>query len=483
MKKITLFIILLVSLVSCKKYLDINTDPNLPTDVPPKLLLPTTTVGTAWANGNQLGRAASILVQHNAGLTGNPGSFDVYNLEGQFDNQWNFEIFSGPVNNLRILIDKTEATSPAYSGIAKLQLAYVFSLLTDMWGDVPYSQGGYGLKYPQPRFDSQRDIYLGNSSLDIKGLLQLTREGLEDLDKTSALIPGADDVAYGGGAAAIPKWKRMGNTLLLKLAIQLTNVAPDTARNVINAVIAGNNFINDNSLDFQVAFQTTVNNQNPIYAFDIANRPDEEMMSARFLTLMRSLNDTIRLSKMYTKPNGVFVGYDNGANTAPVVRANRSRVGTYLVGTTGEAPLRLLTNFQRAFILAEAALILGTAGDANALYQEGIRASMRKTGMTDAEVNNYFATNPTVVTLAGTTEEQRKQIITQKYIAWVGNGVEAYNDYRRTGYPVLALSQNALGDDPNTIPKRIPYNPDEAARNPNQPNPRPLTNVKVWWGL
>lgn len=483
MKKILLSIVLLGSLVSCKKFLDINTDPNNPVDVPPKLLLPTTTLGVAWANGNQLGRAASLLVQHNAGLAGTPGSFDVYDLEGQFDNQWNFELYNGVINNLRILISKTEVTSPAYSGIAKLQLAYAFSMLTDMWGDVPYSQGGYGLQFPQPRFDAQRDIYLGNSDQGIQGLLSLAREGLADLDKTSPLLPGADDLIYGGGTASIPKWKRMGNTLLLKLAMQVSNAAPDTARNVINAVIAGNNFINDNALDFQLPFQTTVNNQNPIYAFDIANRPDEEMMSSRFLALMRSLNDTVRLAKMYTKPNGVFTGYENGNNVAPPVRANRSRAGAYLVGTTGEAPIRMLTNFQRAFILAEAALVLGTPGNANTLYQEGIRASMRKTGMTDTEINTYFADNAAVVTLSGTTEDQRKQIITQKYIAWVGNGIEAYNDYRRTGYPVLPLSLNALGDDPNTIPKRIPYNPDEAARNPNQPNPRPLTNVKVWWAL
>jgi len=108
---------------------------------------------------------------------------------------------------------------------------------------------------------------------------------------------------------------------------------------------------------------------------------------------------------------------------------------------------------------------------------------MKKTGMTDAEITTYFNNNPTVVTLAGTTEEKRKQIITQKYIAWVGNGIEAYNDFRRTGYPPLALSQNAVGDDPNVIPKRFPYQLIEAQRNPNQPNPRTRTNVKVWWGL
>ena len=468
----------IATLGSCKKFLDVNKTVNNPLDVPARLLLPTTTVGMAWANGNALGRAASVLVQYNAGLAGDPDDYDGYRLEGDFDNQWNFEIYNGTINNLRILIDKTEGSSPAYSGIAKLQLAYTFSMATDLWGDVPYSEAGFGLEVPQPKFDSQRDIYLGNGS--IQSLFNLTREGLADLSKPSQLLPGNDDRVYAGDLA---KWRRMGNTLLLKLAIQVSNVAPDTAKAVISSVITANNYINDNALDYQVAFSTPLNNQNPMYAFDILNRPDEEMMSARFQALMFSLNDTIRLSKYYTKPNGVFRGFDNGATVAAPVRASRSRYNTYIVGVGGEAPVRLLTNFQRAFILAESAVRFGTAGDANALFQEGIRASMRKTGMTDAEINNYFTTNPTVVNLSGSVQDKIKQIITQKYIAWVGNGIEAYNDFRRTGYPQLAVALNATGDDPNVIPKRLTYVISEAERNPNQPNPRPRTTEKVWWGL
>ena len=106
---------------------------------------------------------------------------------------------------------------------------------------------------------------------------------------------------------------------------------------------------------------------------------------------------------------------------------------------------------------------------------------MAKVGMTQAEIDNYFATNPTVVTLSGTTEEKRRQIITQKYIALTGNGIEAYNDYRRTGYPILAISLNTAGDDPAVLPTRFPYTPNELARNPKAPSPRPLTNVKLWF--
>jgi hypothetical protein len=106
---------------------------------------------------------------------------------------------------------------------------------------------------------------------------------------------------------------------------------------------------------------------------------------------------------------------------------------------------------------------------------------MQKVGIDTAAISAYFAANPAVVTLSGTPEEQVKQIITQKYIAWIGNGIEAYNDYRRTGYPVLALPLNAGGDNPNVIPARLPYTNQELSRNPNAPNPRPQVDVKLWW--
>ena len=478
MKKILIYTTFILAGVSCKKFIDVNQSPNDPTDVPPKLLLTTTTIAGAWANSNELGRCAGVLVQYNTGVNGNPRNYDHFELEGFMDNQWNQEIYSGNINNLRILIDKTKDASPFYSGIAKLQLAYTFSMATDLFGDIPYSQAGFGTAFAQPRFDKQEDIYLGATS--IQSLFDLVKDGLADLNKTSVLKPGIDDIVYGGD---VSKWKRMGNTLLLKFAIQISNVKPDVAKNIINEVIAGNNYINDNALDYQVAFLQTSTNANPYYLYDILNRPDEEMLSQRLVDLMKSQNDTIRLSKMYTKTAGNFVGFDNGSNFTAPATATRSRYTTYVIGTKGDGPIKLLTNFQRAFILAEAAITLGTPGDANALYQEGIKASMKKTGMTDAEITNYFTTNPAVVTLSGTNANKVKQIITQKYFSWVGNGIEAYNDYRRTGYPVLALPQNTAGDDPNVIPKRFPYQINEGQRNPNQPNPRIRTNVKVWWGL
>ncbi len=470
-------------ILSCNKkdFLDVNKTPNNPTDVPPKVLLPATTYGVAFTAGNELGRVASLIVQHIAGTANQAIGFDIYNLDGSFDNAWDFEVYSNAVSDLRALIAKTEATSPTYSGIAKIQLAYVFSIATDLWGDVPYSQAGLGLQFPNPRFDKQEDIYQGNAGLGIQSLFDLVKSGVADLDKPSALVPTADDVVYGGSTA---NWKRAGNTLLLKLAMQISNANATLSKSIISEVITGNNFINTNALDFEVKFGASVGNQSPLYSFNNVNRTTDQMLSTRFLTLSRSLNDTVRLAKLFTKPSGAFVAYENGATTVAPAFATRSRYNVFVTGDPGNGVtsfMRLITNSQRAFILAEAALILGTAGDANALYQEGIRAHMTKTGMTTAEINTYFADNPAVVTLTGTTEEKRRQIITQKYISFVGNGIEAYNDFRRTGYPPLVVALNSAGDDPTVIPKRFPYTPNELARNPGAPKPRPLMNVKVWW--
>ncbi|QQT27340.1 SusD/RagB family nutrient-binding outer membrane lipoprotein [Sphingobacterium spiritivorum] len=482
MKKILLYTLagsLLFS--SCNDFVDVNDNPNAALEVPSKVLLPTTSIGIGWANANELGRCAAVLMQYNAGLANSALTYDSYNINDQFNNQWNSELFTGTINNLRVIAEQSTEKDPAYSGIAKIQMAYAFSLLTDLWGDVPYSQGGFGLLYPQPRFDKQEDIYQGNAALGIQSLFDLVKEGIADLDRPSVLKPAADDIIYKGDLA---KWKKAGNSLILKLANTISRVNPTLAKDQINYVLNSNNgFIDDNAVDLMVPFSTTVSNQNPMYVYDISGSfKNNQMMSTRIYDMSKSLNDTVRLSKYYTKPLGTrFVGYNNGATVTAPTLATRSMYNTYVVGATGEAPVRLLTNFQMKFILAESALVLGTPGDVQKLYEDGIKASMTKVGMTTAEINNYFTTNPSVVTLSGSNEDKLKQIITQKYMSWVGNGIEAYNDWRRTGYPVLQPALNATGDNNGQIPLRYVYTSTESNANPNVPGII-RTNTKVWWG-
>ena len=483
----------ILGLMSCKKsYLDINTDPNFVTDVPPKVLLPAATVSLAFANGNELGKAAALLMQYNAGVGGVSSAYDTW-IFNDFSSQWSNELYGQAMNNLGIIIQKTQLNSPVYSGIARLEFAYTASMATDLFGDVPYSQAAQGIdstsgfpKVEKPRFDAQKDIYLGNSELGIISLLNVVRQGLAEISRPSLSKPGSDDVVYKGD---LTKWTKFGNSLLLKLALQVSNKAPDTTRNVITDVLS-KTFIGSDAgdgtgvSDFNVPW--TVNNPNPYYLQDIGGSiPNTQMLSNRFLSLERSFKDSLRLSKMYTKPAATFVGYDNGSPfTAPAL-ATRSVYGTYVLGATrsGEAPIRLISAFRNYFILAEAMLRFGVAGDPNVYYQKGISAAMLSTGLTATDVANYFAANPTIVTLSGTDQQKLQQIITQKYIASVGNAIESYNDYRRTGYPILTAPQQTFGDDPLTFPQRFPYTSTEGSSNPNQPNPRPKTNTKVWWAL
>lgn len=482
-----LFIPLLLGLGACEDYLDVNDTPNNPITVTPPVLLPSALAGTAFANANEINRFSSVIVTHMAGAGGSPAAYDIYNIDGGvFGNQWRFEIYGGALVNYQKLIeDAEERGANAYVGIAKIMKAYTFSIATDVWGDVPYSEALKGTEFLQPRIDSQEDIYKGNSALGIQSLFDLVREGLADLDETSTFTPGNDDIVYGGN---IDNWKRAGNTLLLKLAMQISGREPELAASIINEVLAKGpeSYIVQNDQDLNVQFGASIGSQSPIHTYtNVSLFKDELIVSTRFVDALQERNDP-RLPVFVTKPGADYVTIDNGfRGTLPQPIANWSRYNAYVTGTNGEGPVRLVTNFQRAFILAEAALTLPgitTAQTAQEYYTEGITASMELAGLSSAEIEAYLTANPEIATLSGSPEQQLEQIITQKWIAWFGNGLEAWNDWRRTGYPVLAPSQNAVGID-GTRPVRAQYIEQELSRNPNFPNPGPLANERLWWDV
>jgi hypothetical protein len=207
------------------------------------------------------------------------------------------------------------------------------------------------------------------------------------------------------------------------------------------------------------------------------------VMSKRVLDVMRGQNDP-RLPLFFTRPGADYVTSENGLFNAPAPASNWSRYNTAITGG-GAGPVRLVTNSQRAFILAEAVIRLKIAGDAQALYREGIRASMLDAGVTQAQIDAFFTANPSVANLSTGTDAQKiEQIITQKWISLVGNGYESYNDWRRTGFPVLPESPNPTGSVDGKRPRRIPYTNNEISRNPNlipAGSTPPQTNVRVWW--
>ncbi len=490
MKKVIriIFLIPLAFMLSCSDFFDVNDTPNNPISVTPAVLLPSGLAGSAFANANELNRFTAVLVNYLAGAAGSPAAYDIYNTNGaDFGNQWRFEIYGGALISYKKMIEAADAIgAKAYSGIGKIMSAYTFSIATDVWGDVPYSEAlsGDDRQIVQPRLDSQEDIYTGNAELGIVGLFDLVKQGLADLDAETTATPGTDDIVYGGN---IDNWKRAGNSLLLKLALQIRKVEPQLAADIINEVIAGDDYIKTNAGNLGVKFGGSVGSQSPPYTYTYVSLfINELIVSSRYVARLEALNDP-RLDRFVTAPTGNFVTIDNGfRGTLPTPTTSWSRWSTVVLGENGIGPVKLITNAQVAFILAEALLTIpgvDAPGDKTVeeLYQEGITASMLEAGVAQEDIDTYFADNPDVVTLSGTTEEQLAKIIEQKYIAMTGNGLEAWNDWRRTGYPDLPPHQNAVGID-GSRPVRAQYIDQEVARNPNF-SPVKLPNEKVWWDV
>ena len=231
----------------------------------------------------------------------------------------------------------------------------------------------------------------------------------------TGIKPGNDDLVYSGD---LSKWKLAANTLLLKFAATISVVNPQLATSVINEVLTNNQYIKTNANDLNVAFGASVNSQDPRYAYSfVTNFATDLILSTRYLNLLQANNDP-RLPLYFTSPGGKYTTIDNGfRGVLPTPVSSWSKYNTAIVGNTGVGPVRLVTNFQRAFILAEAALRLGTPGDPQALYTEGITASMALAGLTSAQITAYLTANPTVAMLSGTNEQKIAQIILQKYIA------------------------------------------------------------------
>jgi len=475
---------LAISLVGCNKFLDVNVTPNNPLKVPVSTLLPTGLAGTAFANSNELNRFASTIMSVTAGTANSPSSYDRYVVTGDdFGNQWNSELYGGALINYKKLIESAEATgATSYSGIAKIMMALTFAMTTDIWGDIPYSEALLGdQKNTTPKLSTQKDIYLGNKEAAVQSLFDLVRSGLADLEKESLIKPAADDIVYGGN---IENWKRAGNSLLLKLAMQISEIEPAQSKAILQEIITKNQFIQSNDANLAVRFGGQVGSQAPIWTLTHNSLFQNDLLiSTRFVNLLSGKNDP-RLEKFVTKPTGVYVTIDNGfAGTAPPFN-NRSKYNIYVTGQAGEGPTRLLTYAQTSFIIAEAIVRHGIAGDAQALYQQGIRASMSDAGISELLINDYFSKNAAEVSLTGTNEQKIEKIITQKYISLFSNGLEQWNDWRRTGFPVLADHQNAAGID-GTRPVRAVYLFSEQQRNPNFPqgNDVPQSNVRVWWDV
>ena len=188
--------------------------------------------------------------------------------------------------------------------------------------------------------------------------------------------------------------------------------------------------------------------------------------SGNFLGALSGDPASRKYSRMHT--------FLRGATTSVGAASSDGSYTESAIKYTGDAPIRLLTYSEYNFIRAEAA-VYGAPGDAETFFKEGITASMKSAGVSDANIALYLAAKGT---LTGTESEKIKRIIEEKYIASYGVMMEPWTDWRRTGFPAISKVNNAVTTD---IPRSLPYPQSEIDLNPNSPGQKPDLLVRVFW--
>jgi Starch-binding associating with outer membrane len=485
---------LMITAVSCKKYLDINTDPDNISDAPLPQLLTSAQVNLGFEAGSDLFRYSSLIAQQMSGQASQPNQtyeYDRYNITGSDENNLWSSINSTTLSDLELIIKKaTNSGSPYYSGVAKILKAFEYQKSVDTWGDIPYTDAQQLDKNTQPKYDKGEDIY--------KSITQLLTDAVTDLNAASSVLsPGANSVIYTNASFTIAKanWIKLANTLKLRIYLHYSKKDPAFSLAQMTALInsAGVSFMASPADNFQMPFFNVPKQQNPIQQFE-ASRPNYLFANNTMVTLMVGKSDP-RLPFYFTPlPFNSSPATYKGVKPGDPVGNGYSRIHTYLRGAatgspvqqadggilssaytfTGAAPIRMLTYAEYCFIRAEAAL-MGAPGSAQTFFTAGITASMTDAGVTPANITTYLTANGT---LAGTNAQQLKQIIEEKYVANFGVAMEPWTDFRRTGYPLLVPPSNAVL---LSVPRSLFYPQSEIDLNANAPKQKTDLSAKVFW--
>jgi hypothetical protein len=452
MKKIFISIFLFAALFSsCDKWIDpeMNVDPNNPKDVALAQLIAPVEANLAYIVGGELARWDCVWMQQIAGLQSQAANNDIYIIsESDVTNAWSWNLYSPGMIDTKIMIDKAAATnSPHYAGVAKILMAYQLGVVTDQWGDVPYSDALKGANNNfKPKFDSQQDIY--------NSIFTLLNEAITDLGAaTSVFSPDVEDLIYSGD---LEKWTRTAYALKARYSIHLAKRNGSSAYTDALAAVANSYTSNDD--DFKFVFGSAYNNSNPIYQSE-QERGGYYSASATYVDMLGATND----------PRGLVYFDGNSGSKPGEPDANASTFGAAYA--SAESPVYLMSYSELKFIEAEARFKLNPADPlAITACNEGIKASLDREGVYGD--GTWFNANK--VTAGNISLEK---IMNQKYLSAFLQ-IETWTDWRRTGYPVLALATGAVTSE---IPRRLPYSDEERLYNSiNYPTGVTITS-RVWW--
>ncbi len=444
-----------LALSSCDKgFVELNQNPTQPTTINPLFLFANAQRNSVYPSGVTLNYEMPIVqqTQHLSVV----GVLEGGNLNRRNDNNtqgtWN-QFFPNAIKLLVDVTDKTkdDATRSNLYNMARIWKVYTFSVLTDTYGDIPYKQAGLGYLSSTflPAYDPQQEIY---------------RDMLTELEQASAALDAAKtreggELLYAGD---IPKWKRLGYSLMLRLGMRLTKVDPAAAEAAVKKAFAGGVMQSnaDNALiRHSVAYPNT--NNNNLNGTERSNY----YLHKTFVDYMKGQNDPrLRaISVVYDNPSLLVTDPAQKENTDPAAQVGMpmgvddsdlpktpgfpgkagagykySQINRRSLGKI-DAPVFFVTYAQTSLLLAEAAQrgwITGSAGD---LFKAGIRAHSEQLKDYDpiatvpaADINT-FVNSQTL----GTGAKALEDINTQYWVASFLNGPEAFANWRRSGFPSL----------------------------------------------
>lgn len=450
MKIKNIFIALLVSVASTscvQDLLETNKNPNEAQVAQLDYLLTSaikSSVDTYWGTTNNLD-GTLLFTQHVAKIQYT--EIDRYiATNSTFESPWK-SFYSQGLRDLAEIIKIGETENQQnYKAVATIFRSWVFLLLTDAYGDIPYSQAINIDEYITPAYDAQKDVYIG--------LLRDLKAAVTLIDPTKKAISG--DIIYSGN---LTKWKKFANSLRYRIALRIADKEPDIAKQTI-AGIPVDDLIGDGETAQLVYLASP--NQNPIALF--FETRDDYRVSKSIVETLKSLNDPrlpVFANKTETATPEVYIGVPNGLTTSAASAlgfSKTSKIGTYF--TSPQTPGVILSTAEVLFGRAEAAARGFSSENAETLYNQAIKASLKQFGITGDDVVNAYLAQPTV---KYDSANFKQSIGVQKWIALFGQGLEAFAEWRRLDYPQLPAAVAGTLD--GKIPVRYIYPGSEQSLN------------------
>ncbi len=446
---------LLLTLVSCESNFDeFNKNRNDPVSATAESLLPH---GIKSAVDLYMGNAVyslgmdvgNLWPQHWARIQ--YVESDQYNIPAEvIDQSWRDFYTESLADFNRIDLLAQSSGNENYQAIAIIMRSWVFQVLTDIYGDIPYSEALKGTNGAYaPSYDQQKEVYAGL---------------VADLKKAGEMInakpvSATGDILYAG---KMDKWKKFANSLSLRLLVRMlgkSDVSMDVSAEITRILsdpVAYPVFTSKADMA-ALAYLSQLPNNNPVN--ENRKTRDDHRISKTMVDKLVSLKDA-RLAVYANKPEagGDYVGLPNGLNAADANSyglAKTSKIGSYFTAAT--APGVLMSYAELLFIKAEAANKgIAAAGDVATSYLDAVKASHDQFGLTTT--SEYLSG---IAYKGG--EDGYTQLMEQKWIALFGQGLEAWAEQRRTGIPVLSAPASNFND--NVIPTRLPYPSSEEALN------------------